>query len=68
MHDRGDCVVKGKIALAGQRDFAVLPRLRAALAAGDDPRTQLTAITWLDRLVLLLAVAIIYLGLSLSRG
>ena len=56
------------IALAGQRDFAVLPRLRAALAAGDDPRSTLTAIVWLDRLVLIVAVAIIYLGLSLSRG
>ena len=55
------------IAVAGQRDFAVLPRLRTALAAGDDPRGPLTALAWLDRLVLILAVAIVYLGLSVSR-
>jgi putative copper export protein len=56
------------IAVAGHRDFAVLPRLRAAVAAGEDPRTPLAALAWLDRLVLLLALAIVYLGLSLSRA
>ena len=56
------------IALAGQRDFAQVPRLAQALAAGDDPRPALSSIAWLDRIVLLLAVVIVYLGLAISRG
>jgi hypothetical protein len=45
-----------------------VPRLARALAAGDDPRAALSAIAWLDRIVLLLAVVIVYLGLALSRA
>jgi putative copper resistance protein D len=60
-------VVIAAIALAGQRDFAQLPRAHALLAAGQDPARVLTAIAWLDRVVLILAAAIIYLGLSLAR-
>jgi len=39
-----------------------------ALAAGDDPRPALSSIAWLDRIVLLLAVVIVYLGLAISRA
>jgi len=56
------------VALAGQRDFAQVPRLRRALAAGDDPRPMLAAIAWLDRIVIILGVAVVYLGLAISRG
>ena len=56
------------IALAGQRDFAQVPRLAQALTAGDDPRPALSSIAWLDRIVLLLAVVIVYLGLAISRA
>jgi len=56
------------VALAGQRDFAQLARLRATLAAGADPLPALAAIAWLDRLAILLAVVIVYLGLVISRA
>lgn len=55
------------VALVGQRDFAQVPRLARALAAGADPGPALRAITWLDHLVLGLGVAIVYLGLAISR-
>jgi uncharacterized membrane protein len=55
------------VALAGQRDFGQLARLRAALAAGADPSAALTAIARLDRITILLAVVVIYLGLTISR-
>ena len=59
------------VALAAQRDFAHVPRLVRA-TAGDtgeaDATSVLRAISWLDRLTLLLAIAIIYLGLFVSRG
>lgn len=56
------------IAAGGQRDFGQVARLRRALAAGEDPAPALRAIAWLDRVVLLLAVVIIYLGLWISRA
>jgi uncharacterized membrane protein len=56
------------VALASQRDFAQVTLLRAALAAGHDPTPALRAITRLDRVVLLLALVVIYLGLAVSRS
>ena len=61
-------LVLAAVAIAGQRDFAQLPRLARALAAGEDVRPALGAIKWMDRLVLLLAAVIIYLGLAVSRA
>jgi uncharacterized membrane protein len=60
-------LVIAAVALAGQRDFAQLPRARALMAAGEDPGPALVAMAWLDRAVLVLAAAIMYLGLALSR-
>ena len=56
------------VGVAGQRDFAQVPRLGRAMAAGEDPGPALSAIAWLDRVVLLLAVVIVYLGLAVSRA
>ena len=56
------------IAVAAQRDFAHLPLLRAELASGEDPEPALRAIARLDRVVLLLALVIVYLGLAVSRS
>ena len=56
------------VALASQRDFAQVTLLRAALVAGNDPGPALRAITRLDRVVLLLALVVIYLGLAVSRS
>jgi putative copper export protein len=60
-------LVIGAVALAGQRDFAQVPRLARALDSGADPAEALRSIAWLDRLVLVLAVVIVYLGLAASR-
>ena len=54
------------VALAGQRDFAALPRAEALLAAGREPTPALRAMARLDRLVLVLGAAMIYLGLTLT--
>ena len=61
-------LVLAAVAIAGQRDFAQVPRLARAVAAGDDPHPALSAIARMDRIVLLLAVVIIYLGLAVSRA
>ena len=61
-------LVLAAIALASQRDFAQVPRLARAVAAGEDPAPILRGIAWLDRLVLLLAIVIVYLGLFVSRA
>jgi copper resistance protein D len=55
-------------AIMGQRDFAQLALLRGALASGGDPQPALRAITRMDRIVLLVALVVIYLGLAISRA
>jgi putative copper export protein len=61
-------LVLAAVGLAAQRDFAQVPRLTRATAGGEDPGNALRAIAWLDRLVLVLAVAIVYLGIFVSRA
>ena len=56
------------IAVSGQRDFTQLVRLEIALKTSEDPTPSLRAIAWLDRLTILLAVIIMYLGLAASRS
>jgi uncharacterized membrane protein len=56
------------IALAAQRDFTHLVRLRLALITGSDPSSALTALARLDRLTILLGIVIVYLGLAISRS
>lgn len=56
------------VALAGQRDFGQVPRLARALTAGADAGPALRTIAWLDRFTMLLGVAIVYLGLVVSRS
>ena len=56
------------IAAAAQRDFAHVPLLRSALASGADPAPALRAIARQDRVVLVLALVIVYLGLAVSRA
>jgi len=55
------------VAIGAQRDFTQLVRLQLALQTGEDPNPALKAIAWLDRLTILLALVIIYLGLAVSR-
>jgi len=56
------------VALTIQRDFAQLTLLNAAVTSGGDPSRALRAIARLDRIVLLLALVVIYLGLAISRS
>src|SRR5262249_34796310 len=56
------------VALAGQRDFAQVSILDAAIRGGGDPARVLVSVARLDRVVLLLALIIIYLGLAVSRA
>ena len=56
------------IAMAGQRDFTQLVRLQLALTTNEDPTASLRAIAWLDRITIVLAVVIMYLGLAASRS
>ena len=75
MHSGAGLALAGKfalvilaVALAAQRDFAHVPLLRAALAGGGDPADSLRAIARLDRIVLTLALLVIWLGLVVSRA
>jgi len=56
------------ITLASQRDFAQVPRLRRAVVAGENSLAIANIIAWLDRLVLVLALVIMYLGLRIARA
>ena len=56
------------VALSSQRDFAQVTLLSAALTSGGDPTRPLRSITRLDRIVLLIALVVIYLGLAVSRA
>lgn len=56
------------VAVAAQRDFAHVPILRAAVAGGGDAAEPLAAIARLDRVVLGLALVVIWLGLMISRA
>ena len=42
--------------------------MQVRVGGPDDPQPALSAIVWLDRVVLLLAVVIVYLGLAVSRA
>jgi copper resistance protein D len=55
------------IAVAAQRDFTHLVRLQIALSTNADPASPLRAISWHDRITIVLALVIIYLGLAISR-
>jgi len=60
-------LVLAAVASAAQRDFAHLPGLIRAVNNGEDASGSLRSIAWMDRLVLLFAIAIMYLGLFVSR-
>lgn len=54
--------------LSAHRDFGLVSRLTRELDAGRDGARQLRAIAWIDRTVILLGVAALYLGLAISRS
>jgi copper resistance protein D len=61
-------LVLAAVAVSGQRDFSQVPRLTRSLATDDDARAALAAIAWMDRVVLLLLLVVVYLGLVVSRS
>ena len=56
------------VTMAVQRDWTQVTKLRIAVATGQDPLPVLRTIAWLDRLTLLIALVIVYLGLAISRA
>ena len=56
------------VAIAAQRDFTHVVRLQIALTTKEDPLPALRTIARLDRITILLALAILYLGLAISRS
>jgi copper resistance protein D len=56
------------IMIAAQRDFTHLVRLHLALTTNEDPAPALRSLVLLDRVTILLAAVIIYLGLAVSRS
>ena len=56
------------LALAAHRDFAVLPRAVRAVEGGAEPAAALSGVRTLDRAVLLLALAVIFLAVGVARG
>ena len=53
--------------LSAHRDFGLVSRLARELDAGRDGARELRAIAWIDRTVILLGVAALYLGLAIAR-
>ncbi len=54
--------------LSAHRDFGLVSRLARELEAGREGARQLRMIAWIDRAVILLGAAALYLGLAISRG
>jgi len=56
------------LALAAHRDFALVPRATRTIEQGGAPATALSGLRWLDRVLLVLAIAVIFLGVGIGRG
>lgn len=56
------------LAVAAHRDFALIPRVRREIEQGVAPALALSGLRWLDRVLIILAVVVLFLGVGLSRG
>ena len=61
-------VVLALLALAAHRDFALLPRAIQAIERGGEPGGALSGVRMLDRVVLVLALVVLFLGVGIARG
>jgi uncharacterized membrane protein len=61
-------VVMALLALAAHRDFAVLPRAIRAVERGAEPAATLSGVRALDRILLLLALVVVFLAVGIARG
>jgi hypothetical protein len=53
--------------LAAHRDFALLPAALRAIESGEAPDRALAGLRWVDRAVVLGAVALVFLGVAVAR-
>jgi uncharacterized membrane protein len=60
--------VIGLLALAAHRDFALLPRAVGAIGDGSAPAAALSGVRRLDRVVLLVALVVLFLAAGVARG
>ena len=56
------------LALAAHRDFALLPRAIQAIERGGEPGGALSGVRMLDRVVLVLALVVLFLAVGIARG
>jgi putative copper export protein len=56
------------LAMAAHRDFAVLPQATRDVEGGVPPARALAGLRWLDRALLVLAAAVLFLGVGVARG
>jgi putative copper export protein len=56
------------LALAAHRDFALVPRASREIERGVTPGLALAGLRWLDRGLVLLAAAVLFLGVGIARG
>ena len=61
-------VVIGLVALAAHRDFAMVPRAVRAIEQGTEPTAALSGVRALDRVVLVFALAVLFLAVGVARG
>ena len=54
--------------LAAQRDFGLLPRARRAIEQGTNPKAALGGVRALDRVLVLLALVVLFLAVGVVRG
>ena len=56
------------LAFAAHRDFALLPRAIQAIERGGEPGGALSGVRMLDRVVLMLALVVLFLAVGIARG
>ncbi len=56
------------LALAAHRDFALVPRATRDVGQGVTPAAAVAGVRWLDRVLVLLGVVILFLGVAIARG
>jgi hypothetical protein len=56
------------LALAAHRDFALVPRATGEIERGTAPGLALSGLRWVDRILLVLALLVVFLGVGVARG
>jgi putative copper export protein len=56
------------LALAAHRDFALVPRAIRMIVRGGSSAVALGGLRWLDRVLLVVAMVVLFLGVGVARG